>query len=144
MSLLHPLNTVASALHHHSALTLQQEFSLSQSPALTALVFDTSLEKGTLDIRRGLTPLDVNWAEALAQRWRAAVALWREGDIALACTNMGACVQYVSPVYVTCLLIDANRAMVRGFGVWELWMLPVMYTVFRDLRFLAIQVFIVL
>jgi len=33
-----------------------------------------------------------------------------------------------------------GRAMIRGFGVWELWMLPVMYTVFRDLRFLAIQV----
>jgi hypothetical protein len=47
----------------------------------------------------------VNWAEALAQRWRAAVALWREGDIALACTNMGACVQYVSLFYVTCWLI---------------------------------------
>jgi len=31
--------------------------------------------------------------------------------------------------------------MVRGFGGWEVWMLPVMYTVFRDLRFLAIQVF---
>jgi hypothetical protein len=30
--------------------------------------------------------------------------------------------------------------MVRGFGNWEVWMLPVMYTVFRDLRFLAIQV----
>lgn len=96
MSLLHHLNAVASALHHRSAVTLQQEFSLSQSPALTALVFDTSLEKGALDIRRALTPIDVNWAEALAQRWRAAVALWREGDIALACTNMGACVQYVS------------------------------------------------
>lgn len=33
-----------------------------------------------------------------------------------------------------------GRAMVRGFGGWEVWMLPVMYTVFRDLRFLAIQV----
>jgi len=30
--------------------------------------------------------------------------------------------------------------MVRGFGQWDVWMLPVMYTVFRDLRFLAIQV----
>jgi len=30
--------------------------------------------------------------------------------------------------------------MIRGFSVWEVWMLPVMYTVFRDLRFLAIQV----
>jgi hypothetical protein len=35
--------------------------------------------------------------------------------------------------------VDA-RAMVRGFSVWEVWMLPVMYTVLRDLRFLAIQV----
>jgi hypothetical protein len=94
MALVIHLNNVASGLHHRSAITLQQEFSLSQSPALTALVFDTSLEKGTLDIRRAITSLDVNWAEALAQRWRAAVALWREGDIALACTNMGACVQY--------------------------------------------------
>lgn len=33
-----------------------------------------------------------------------------------------------------------GRAMVRGLGGWEVWMLPVMYTVFRDLRFLAIQV----
>jgi len=30
--------------------------------------------------------------------------------------------------------------MIRGFGVWDVWTLPVMYTVFRDLRFLAIQV----
>jgi len=37
-----------------------------------------------------------------------------------------------------------GRAMIRGFGVWELWVLPVMYTVFRDLRFLAIQVFVLL
>lgn len=92
MSLISHLNTVASALHHHSAAILQQQFSLSQSPALTALVFDTSLEKGTLDIRRAITPIDANWAEALAQRWRAAVALWREGDIAQACTSMSACV----------------------------------------------------
>ena len=92
MSLIHHLNTVASALHHRSAPILQQQFSLSQSPALTALVFDTSLEKGTLDIRSAVTPIDANWAEALAQRWRAAVALWREGDISQACTNMGACV----------------------------------------------------
>jgi hypothetical protein len=33
-----------------------------------------------------------------------------------------------------------GRAMVRGFGQWEVWTLPVMYTVFRDLRFLSIQV----
>jgi hypothetical protein len=92
MSLINHLNTVASALHHRSAPGLQQQFSLSQSPALTALVFDTSLEKGTLDIRRAIAPIDNNWAEALAQRWRAAVALWREGDVALACSNMGACV----------------------------------------------------
>jgi hypothetical protein len=98
MSLSHHLNTVVSALHHRSAVILKQEFSLSQSPALTALVFDTSLEKGTIDIRRALTPIDVNWAEALAQRWRAAVALWREGDVSLACTNMGACVQYAFPL----------------------------------------------
>jgi hypothetical protein len=95
MSLINHLNTVASALHHHSAAALQQQFSLSQSPSLTALVFDTSLEKGTLDIRRAITPIDANWAEALAQRWRAAVALWREGDIAQACTSMGACVSYL-------------------------------------------------
>jgi hypothetical protein len=92
MSLINHLNTVASALHHRSATILQQQFSLSQSSTLTALVFDTSLEKGTLDIRRGITPIDINWGEALAQRWRAAVALWREGDITTACTNMGACV----------------------------------------------------
>jgi hypothetical protein len=92
MSIITHLNAVASALHHRSAPSLQQQFSLSQSPALTALVFDTSVEKGTLDIRRAITPIDINWAEALAQRWRAAVALWREGDIALACTNMAACV----------------------------------------------------
>jgi hypothetical protein len=61
---------------------------------LTALVFDTSLEKGTVDIRRAITPIDINWAEALAQRWRAAVSLYREGDISGACTNMGACVSY--------------------------------------------------
>lgn len=95
MSLINHLNTVASALHHRSVSILQQQFSLSQSPLLTALVFDTSLEKGTSDIRQAITPLDVNWAEALAQRWRAAVSLWREGDIASACTNMGACVSYV-------------------------------------------------
>ena len=94
MSLINHLNTVASALHHKSAPILQQQFSLSQSPALTALVFDTSLEKGSLDIRRAINPIDVNWGEALAQRWRAAVALWREGDTALACTSMGACVAY--------------------------------------------------
>jgi len=91
MSLIAHLNTVASALHHRSAPDLQKEFSLAQSPALTALVFDISLEKGTLDIRKAISPIDVNWGEALAMRWRAAVALWREGDVALACTNMGAC-----------------------------------------------------
>jgi len=92
MSLIAHLNTVASALHHRSAQILQQQFSLSQSPALTALVFDTSLEKGTLDIRRAISPIDANWAEALAQRWRAAVALWREGDLTQACICMGASV----------------------------------------------------
>jgi hypothetical protein len=92
MSLITHLNAVASALHHRSATILQQQFSLSQSSVLTTLVFDTSLEKGTLDIRRAITPIDINWGEALAQRWRAAVALWREGDIATACTAMGACV----------------------------------------------------
>jgi hypothetical protein len=92
MSLISHLNTVASALHHHSPQLLQQQFSLSQSPALTALVFDTSLEKGTRDIRAAIAPLDANWAEALAQRWRAAVALWREGDLTVACNCMGACV----------------------------------------------------
>lgn len=92
MSLINHLNTVASALHHHSAPILQQQFSLSQSPALTALVFDTSLEKGTLDIRRAISPIDANWAEALSQRWRAAVSLWREGDISQACIYMGSCV----------------------------------------------------
>ena len=92
MSYIAHLNTVASALHHRSAAVLQQQFSLSQSAALTALVFDTSLERGTLDIRSAITPIDATWAEALAQRWRAAVALWREGDVPLACTCMGACV----------------------------------------------------
>src|SRR5271170_1214266 len=96
MSLINHLNTVASALHHRSAQVLQQQFSLSQSPSLTALVFDTSLEKGTTDIRRAISPLDPNWAEALAQRWRAAVALWREGDLPGACSCMGACVSYVA------------------------------------------------
>ena len=91
MALINHLNTVASALHHHSATVLQQEFSLAQTPALTALVFDISVEKGAIDIRHAIAPIDVNWGEALAQRWRAAVALWREGDIILACTNMGAC-----------------------------------------------------
>jgi hypothetical protein len=96
MSLIVHLNNVASALHHHHAQSLQHEFSLSQSPLLTALVFDTSLEKGTSDIRKAISPIDINWAEALAQRWRAAVALWREGDIPQACTNLGLCVSYVS------------------------------------------------
>jgi len=96
MSLIDHLNTVASALHHRSAQVLIQQFSLSQSPTLTALVFDTSLEKGTNDIRKAISPIDVNWGEALAQRWRAAVALWREGDIPTACTNMGLCVSYSS------------------------------------------------
>src|ERR1700736_6674244 len=94
MSLLAHLNNVASGLHHRSAPQLQQQFSLSQTTALTALVFDTSLEKGTIDIRRAITPIDINWAEALAQRWRAAVSLYREGDVPLACTYMGACVSY--------------------------------------------------
>jgi len=94
MSLITHLNIVASALHHHSADALQREFSLSQSPMLTSLVFDTSLEKGANDIRRAISPIDANWAEALAQRWRAAVALWREGDIPLACTNLGLCVSF--------------------------------------------------
>jgi hypothetical protein len=92
MSLIAHLNAVASALHHKSAAILQQEFSLSQTSTLTALVFDSSLEKGTLDIRRAITPIEVNWGEALAHRWRAAVALWREGDVCVACTNMGLCV----------------------------------------------------
>jgi len=95
MSLIDHLNTVASALHHHAAAVLQREFSLSRSPTLLSLVFDTSLEKGAADIRRAIAPLDANWAEALSQRWRAAVALWREGDVTQACLYMGNCVSYV-------------------------------------------------
>jgi hypothetical protein len=51
------------------------------------------------------------------------------------------CVCFVSPLHGKEGIgrVD-GRAMVRGFGGWEVWMLPVMYTVFRDLRFLAIQV----
>jgi hypothetical protein len=92
MALTNHLNIVLFALSNQSPVPLQQQFSLSSSPALTALVFDSSLENGAADIRRAISPLDINWSESLSQRWRAAYALYREGDIISACNHMGQCV----------------------------------------------------